>query len=171
MIQFVVIEIISYWQEYVQHLSLAFSWKDEYRYSTRRQHDQTRPWLSLKMPPHDHFVVINDWVFNLILQNSCPNFFSTFFVYKFCRVTSHENHRLFTSEFLFKEFYVRNYMQAVDAAISPEINQGYFTHQIFNWDGSRVEPIMIWWKFFCLHLLLLFQRCWFNHTKVISYAI
>ena len=72
-------------------------------------------------------------------------------------MTSHEYNRVFAGEFLFQELEVRQYMQAIDATIGPEIDEHELAAEVpLNGQRLRIEPRVILWEFLglCLHLLL-----------------
>ena len=63
----------------------------------------------------------------LVAQNDAPNVFRVFFIFKLRRVNPDDYKLVWI--FMFEALEVRNYMDAVDAAVGPEVEKHYFAFE------------------------------------------
>lgn len=69
---------------------MAFTSEDKDWNEFGRKNDQTRPGVAFKALPDEHLIVINDWVFDFILQHSVPYFIGALLVFKLCTMTANK---------------------------------------------------------------------------------
>ena len=96
---------------------------------------------------------------DLVFEDCVSDFFSAFFVDKFCGVAPHENDGVFALELLLQKLEVWQHVQAVDAAVRPEVNKDDLATQVsLDREWLRVEPDVVLWELLRLHLILLTRR-------------
>ena len=67
---------------------------------------------------------------NFVLQDGISDLLSTLLIYKLGRVAAHEDDSILASKFLLEELQVWQHVQAVYAAVGPEVNQSEFAAQV-----------------------------------------
>jgi len=78
--------------------------------------------VPFKALPDEHFVVIDDWVLDVVLQHSVPYFIGALLVFELGAMTPNKYNGVLPRELLLQIFDVWQDVQAVDAAICPEID-------------------------------------------------
>jgi hypothetical protein len=76
--------IVSNRNKKVHYLSLALTVNDEDRYlGLGRNKKLAGPRFAFIVAPHDHFIIVDDWVLYFILHDGIPNLFFISFIQKF----------------------------------------------------------------------------------------
>ena len=75
-----------------------------------RDDDLTWPRTSLTPPPHNHAVVVDDGMLNLVLHYGVTDFGRTLFIQELGAVAAKENERTFIFKFLLQILHVWEYM-------------------------------------------------------------
>ena len=70
---------------------MTFSGEDQHRGTSGGQQHKVGPGASFEVPPHDHSVVVDDRVLDLVLKNSISDLLGSFLVLELRRVATHEN--------------------------------------------------------------------------------
>ena len=96
-------------------------------------------------------------MFDLVLKNGISHFLRSFLIDKLGGVAPHEHNSVLAGKLLFQELQIWQHMQAIDAAVGPEVNQGQFASQVaLNRYRCRVEPNMVIGELLSSHLINLF---------------
>ena len=97
-------------------------------------------------------------MFDLVLEDRISNFFCSLFIDEFGRVAAHEDDGVLARELLLQELQVGKNVQAVDAAVRPEVDQDKLVSQVLHTDRCRIKPGMLVGELFGLHRIQLLAR-------------
>lgn len=94
----------------------------------RSYNDQRWPALTFKILPHNHLVIINDWIPHLVFQHRLSHLTRVFLIPKLPRMHPNEHHSRFINVSVLERLQIRQSVQTVYAAVRPEIQNYYFSH-------------------------------------------
>ena len=155
-IELFIVKVVRHGKEQIQNLSMSFARQNEDGHVGGGEHDKAWPGAPLEAPPDEHLIVINDRVFDFILEDGVADLLGPFFIDKLGRVAAHEHNGVLSCELLLQKLQVRQHVQAVDAAVGPEVDQRELAAQVsLHRHGLRVEPDVVLGELLRPHLIQL----------------
>ena len=109
---------------------------------------------------------------NFILQDRIPHLFCPLFVDKLGRVATHEDNRVLAGKFLFQELEIGQHVKAVDATVSPKVDEDELAAEVpLDCKWRRIEPRVILRELLGLRLYLLLHRYRIHLLQIASHGI
>ena len=91
---------------------------------------------------------------DIVFKNGVSHFFCSLFIDKFGSVTAHKDNCVFACKFLLEKLKIWQDMQAVDAAVRPEVYEHELASQVLlHTERSRVEPDVMMRELLSPHLI------------------
>ena len=148
MVQSLIVKIIRNRNKKVQHRPIPFPLQNEHRRLTfRRQYNLTRPAPPFVRSEQYHLLIVDDWVPNIVLENSVLNFQTVPFVQELGRVNPHESDRGLIGKLVLEVLNLGKGLETADAAVCPEVEDDQFPSQLLiHAQGLTVEPRVPCWK-------------------------
>ena len=126
----------------VDQLLVALTGDHQHEVALRSDDGHRRPTADTDALPHVHRVVVHDWVGNLVAQHGVADVFGHLFVVELGRVHADKRDGI-TGVALLQLGEIGQDVDAVDAAVGPEIEHGDFAGELLaEGQRRRVEPIL-----------------------------
>ena len=114
----------------IEYLLVALAGDQQHEVALGADHGERWPTTHADLTPHSHLIVVHDRMGDLVAQDCIANVRGDLFVFKFGRVHTYECHRIPGVAFLQLDE-IGEDMDAVDAAIRPEIEHHNFSGELF----------------------------------------
>ena len=148
MVHSLIVKIIRNRNKKVQHRPIPFPLQNEHRCLTLgRQHNLARPAPPFIRSKQHHLLIVDDWVPNIVLENSVLHFQTVSFVQELGRVNPHESDGRLIGKLVFEVLNLGKGLETADAAVCPEVEDDQFPSQLLlHAQGFTVEPGVSCWE-------------------------